>query len=209
LDLSLPTILSSSFDAIFYERFLLSLSMSISAPVSAPLAGPSITTTPTGEPAGPDTKFPSMNPTFIGSSIPSIDPITQGPTSSPVPFPSQHNASALPELAFDCVNNGTIRLGEANDANTTGVFLFVGYSVQSSTVSTDGFIDELEHQLLLTAVSAALGCHGKNRRSNRALHESRKLLMKSIVVGKHMIDSENFNQLCLNNLRQISVSTSF
>jgi hypothetical protein len=63
------------------------------------------------------------------------------------------------------------------------VFLTVGYRAQSTSLSTDDFIGELERQLLESAVMAALGCNDSLRRGLR--QRQRQLLMETLIVGTH------------------------
>jgi hypothetical protein len=63
------------------------------------------------------------------------------------------------------------------------VFLTVGYRAQSTSLSTDDFIGELERQLLESAVMAALGCNDSLRRGLR--QSQRQLLMETLIVGTH------------------------
>ena len=88
----------------------------------------------------------------------------------------------------ECTTNDHVTLGDSDDVNTTAIFLFVGYLVESSSSSTDDFLEELEDTLLETAVTAALGCSDHEERRNRVLQErSRKLLLtQSIIVGKFL-----------------------
>jgi hypothetical protein len=195
-----------------------SLSMSI---VSPPIGNPSAPSVPTivsptpsptlnhhGSGAGSTipSDFPSLAPTGISNfptaAVDTLDPPTvadNNPSTATV-APTAPPGPPLP--VFDCSdNNGGLSLGFDTDSDATEIFLVVGYRAESTSNSTEDFEEELERQLLETAVLAALGgCNADNggdgnlrtRRRGRELLETewttrrqRHLMMvNSLTVGK-------------------------
>ena len=77
-------------------------------------------------------------------------------------------------------------MGEASDSGTTAIFLTTGYKAESTSNSTDDFVEELERQLLETAVLAALGCDSDELRRDRfLLQSSRHLVKETVIVGTY------------------------
>jgi hypothetical protein len=168
----------------------ISMSMSMSL-----FYGPPPTKPPTRTPSA----SPSMPPSVVPSDMPSLAPSqgvsdattdtptggaptdTASPSASPVSGTS--TPTATPQV-FDCNASG-LSLGSATDASTTGVFMTVGYRAESTSISTDDFVDELERQLLETAVMAALGC--ENDAVRRRLRQSiRHLVMDTVEIGTYI-----------------------
>ena len=141
---------------------------------SSPSVAPSFNQTTSSEPTSPQpiSNFPTVAPSMNDS--------------QPSMAPSLTNDG---ELTFECTDNGTIRLGNSSDYNTTAIFIFVGYLVESTTYSADDFLEELEDALLETAVNASLGCGNNDGRRGRFLNEgSRKLLLShSVIIGRYSI----------------------
>jgi hypothetical protein len=168
----------------------ISMSMSMSLSYRPPLTKPP-TTTPSTSPSMLSSMVPSDMPSLApsqGVSDATTDTPTGGtptdivsPSASPVFGTS--TPTATPQV-FDCNASG-LSLGSATDASTTGVFMTVGYQAESTSLSTDDFVDELERQLLETAVMAALGC--ENDAMRRRLRQStRHLVMDTVEVGTYI-----------------------
>ena len=177
-----------SFDGVIDNRFLDAISMSMSeaptpvnakpAQSSSPSVAPSFNQATSSEPSSPQ---PSSN-------FPTVAPSMN--VSQPSMAPSLTNDG---ELTFECTDSGSIRLGNSSDYNTTAIFIFVGYLVESTTYSADDFLEELEDALLETAVNASLGCGNNDGRRGRFLNEgSRKLLLShSVIIGRYTILTKN------------------
>lgn len=179
----------------------LSLSLSVPSnsagsggPVAPSTSIPSvpIVETPTASPV------PTMEASFIPSDLPSLAPtgISDAPISLTFSPTVEDNSTAVPTSApppvFDCSAFGGLSLGLATDEGATEIFLAVGYRAESTSNSTDDFEEELERQLLETAVLAALGGCDDGFRARRQVleshewttHRQRHLMVDSLTVGE-------------------------
>ena len=134
-------------------------------------ANPSGTTPKTPEPtstaetpsptegATTETAAPTAVSTGTGGPTPA-SPTTEGPTPEPASTTGEPATFAPTVGRFECSAGGDdVGLGDATDTeNTVVIFLRVGYNAESTSNSTNDFIDELELELARTALNAALGC---------------------------------------------------
>ncbi|CAJ1961887.1 unnamed protein product [Cylindrotheca closterium] len=156
------------------------------SPSMAPSPKPSVSMFPTLSQSPSSSGMPSGRPSESSapttSAAPTLIPTILDPSLVETFAPSSQSQTT-PTVAFDCLDNDILSLGDASDVNTTLINLFVGYHVESSSNSTDDYLAELEQSLLLTAVAAALGCNRPDlRRRNLMEARNRNLLKQSTII---------------------------
>lgn len=100
----------------------------------------------------------TSSPTFSfepsGTNEPSLSP--ESAPATPVSDPPTNTGGGASDN--NCPDNG-LALGVGSDNSTTPVFLAVGYRVEStSTTGSGAFANQLQEELIDTAIEAVLGC---------------------------------------------------
>jgi len=152
--------------------------MSMGGLPSVPTVGPPSAIPPAGPPGPSAPSMPTSRPPSSGfeptseptvsyepsissypSGNPSVAPTTGEPTESFEPSVSA-DPTTSPVVTDDegeCLGNG-LSLVSASDADSTPLFLAVGYQAESTSSTIERFVNELEDALIDTAIVAMLGC---------------------------------------------------
>eukprot|EP00539_Tryblionella_compressa_P005765 CAMPEP_0178770650 /NCGR_PEP_ID=MMETSP0744-20121128/21516_1 /TAXON_ID=913974 /ORGANISM="Nitzschia punctata, Strain CCMP561" /LENGTH=377 /DNA_ID=CAMNT_0020427063 /DNA_START=90 /DNA_END=1223 /DNA_ORIENTATION=- len=153
--------MEESLQDIVDARSVLEVSMSMGGLPSVPTVGPPSAIPPAGPPGPSAPSMPTSRPPSSGFEPTSepTSPTTGEPTESFEPSVSA-DPTTSPVVTDDegeCLGNG-LSLVSASDADSTPLFLAVGYQAESTSSTIERFVNELEDALIDTAIVAMLGC---------------------------------------------------